>query len=151
MLKGSSIRGKLFSISPWTEIEELTGGWEGSELQAGLRLHVQSSEVEAKPLGLSSVLILSKLNFSPLCDIQQIGGVDKSFLEVECCKCPSSPVLVARLLGDAVFSHVLCVTVQNYITKFLNISAELLSLDKLLLQHFWTHPVLLLPCHWLGS
>lgn len=44
MLEGSSIRGKLFSVSPWTEIDELTRGWEGSELQAGLRLDVQSVE-----------------------------------------------------------------------------------------------------------
>lgn len=48
------------------------------------------------------------------------------------------------LLGDAVFAHVLCVTVQYYVAKFFNVSAELLSFHQLLLQHLRTHPVLFL-------
>lgn len=54
---------------------------------------------------------------------------------------------VPRLLGDAVFSHVLRVTVQYYIAQFLDVSTELLSFDQLLLQHLWAHPVLGLLCH----
>lgn len=40
---------------------------------------------------------------------------------------------VARLLGDAVFSHVLRVTVQYHIAQLLNVSTELLSFNQLLL------------------
>lgn len=52
------------------------------------------------------------------------------------------------LLCDAVLSHVLRIPVQYYITQLLDVSTELLGFDQLLLQHLWTHPVLVLLCHW---
>lgn len=73
--------------------------------------------------------------------------LDASEVKVGLTQVPSV-TRAARLLGDAVFSHVLRVTIQYYITQFLNVSTELLSFDQLLLQHLWTHPVLILPCHW---
>lgn len=44
MFKGSSIKGKLFSLSPWTEIDELVGGRSGecSELKRDVGFYVQS-------------------------------------------------------------------------------------------------------------
>lgn len=71
---GSSIRGKLFSVSPWTEIDELTGGMGRSLSYRQARL-TDNVTKKAKSFGLFCPHL--KTLIAVFFDIQKLGLNDE--------------------------------------------------------------------------